>query len=125
MRISDWSSDVCSSDLPRGTPSAAIVEPMVARSQEGEHRLDKPPHETAISRIGGIVAVKPLLRLFCGRVGKVGPSHKRGLATRAPKIGFAIEHLKRSWRRASPHAAGGARPARANSRTGRATGQGE
>src|SRR3546814_15751942 len=96
---------------------------MVARSQEGEHRLDKPPHETAISRIGGIVAVKPLLRLFCGRVGKVGPSHKRGLATRAPKIGFAIEHRERSWRRASTHAAGGVGRARANSRIGRASGQ--
>src|SRR3546814_18472333 len=102
MRISDWSSDVCSSDLPRGTPSAAIVEPMVARSQEGEHRLDKPPHETAISRIGGVVAVKPLLRIFCGRVGKVGPSHKRGLAQPAPKIGLAIQPRTRSGRRATP-----------------------
>src|SRR3546814_13524071 len=37
MRISDWSSDVCSSDLADGNAAALVVLPVVAAQDEGVH----------------------------------------------------------------------------------------
>src|SRR3546814_8954770 len=50
MRISDWSSDVCSSDLPSGLaaaaerPHAVPHRPRFTQRQEGQHCMAKTPH---------------------------------------------------------------------------------
>src|SRR3546814_12887971 len=40
MRISDWSSDVCSSDLPTQKPEALLYRTILAATQPGEVILD-------------------------------------------------------------------------------------
>src|SRR3546814_12094514 len=50
MRISDWSSDVCSSDLPSGLaaaaerPHAVPHRPRFTQRQAGQHCMAKTPH---------------------------------------------------------------------------------
>src|SRR3546814_5154126 len=41
MRISDWSSDVCSSDLPRHHPHAEMFVQQVDAAQHAEHRRQR------------------------------------------------------------------------------------
>src|SRR3546814_19106053 len=42
MRISDWSSDVCSSDLPRAVHQVALVRFQVLRRADGFHHPSRP-----------------------------------------------------------------------------------
>src|SRR3546814_8560170 len=51
MRISDWSSDVCSSDLPRGVERVIGQHPRTTGAFEGEQRFEH--HRIAIGRAGG------------------------------------------------------------------------
>src|SRR3546814_1271546 len=60
MRISDWSSDVCSSDLPRlrsvNSPASEYLEPVAARFSRPVHPRRSPP---LVREPGGALSVPP------------------------------------------------------------------
>src|SRR3546814_6110044 len=60
MRISDWSSDVCSSDLPHRLPAPALRAGLAARPAAAglDRSADDPPAGEILSRrmSGGVVA---------------------------------------------------------------------
>src|SRR3546814_21186680 len=57
MRISDWSSDVCSSDLVRGHPLAQLPE--AAEADQVERRLQRPGQVEGRVEVG-VAEVVPL-----------------------------------------------------------------
>src|SRR3546814_17403922 len=66
MRISDWSSDVCSSDLPRPADNGKAEDSPARRGPEGAGRADSAHH----ARQGAGV-----LRLMAGRPSKYQPAY--------------------------------------------------
>src|SRR3546814_1792663 len=52
MRISDWSSDVCSSDLPLAREAQAVSSAAVSRSAVGDR-------DTFVARFGGVFEHSP------------------------------------------------------------------
>src|SRR3546814_4160010 len=70
MRISDWSSDVCSSDLP---------SPFHPRRRADEGRMAARPHEAAREREARKLAVAKSERWVCGRHRRPcrAPAHER------------------------------------------------
>src|SRR3546814_12550353 len=84
MRISDWSSDVCSSDLVDVTPLANHVE---------LHRLAQPPRRdaefqgTRIVHLAAIDGQHDIARLEAGAIGRAAAID--GLAQPAAEIGRA------------------------------------
>src|SRR3546814_13035867 len=58
MRISDWSSDVCSSDLPPGADILVAIDPGLAGGSVGDRRADA----VAAVGIAGIIPVEALAR---------------------------------------------------------------
>src|SRR3546814_1332363 len=71
MRISDWSSDVCSSDLRRASTIAALSAPRIARTRSAAARLSgarKAKSRRTDCSAGGAKAARagPLAR-FAGR----------------------------------------------------------
>src|SRR3546814_2450665 len=62
MRISDWSSDVCSSDLPVGRVQRAAVAPHPRAEREGHQQqkadMDRPDDQAGQRRVGRRVDLK-------------------------------------------------------------------
>src|SRR3546814_5152836 len=55
MRISYWSSDVCSSDLPKGTMSHTVAAPIVVeRSEDGVLEVTRPNDERESRSLHGL-----------------------------------------------------------------------
>src|SRR3546814_17995871 len=85
MRISDWSSDVCSSDLPAKAPDPAMGTRLYVQSCSSCHgltgdghgpdaaRLDPPPiafTDAERARQRSVFALYPVIRSETRRVGK-------------------------------------------------------
>src|SRR3546814_1887412 len=78
MRISDWSSDVCSSDLPELLQHAGLVQPLVAHGVDELHVgvdelgqvLVAGRHDDAVALAGCDAAQRPDDRSEERRVGK-------------------------------------------------------
>src|SRR3546814_8763355 len=84
MRISDWSSDVCSSDLARQQPHIGIgeqtVDPRIlARPYEGAVRGDRANARLAIERRQAVEPVLPRQRVDGARR---APRHRRASPAR-------------------------------------------
>src|SRR3546814_3596719 len=60
MRISDWSSDVCSSDLPRPRPQDPVEQEFWKRCQDGN---------LYFQRCGGCGCFRHLPRYMCAKCG--------------------------------------------------------
>src|SRR3546814_10075652 len=57
MRISDWSSDVCSSDLARGIEAGDHRVRQIGGAQQGRRYIDRDPHVAGPLR-GGIAGLR-------------------------------------------------------------------
>src|SRR3546814_20880687 len=90
MRISDWSSDVCSSDLLRGgSPGEVLVFGQGDRSlgpPSAEREFDTGPHEVT-QGVPGIV-IMPIDHLLDGAQAHFPP----GPATLTENVLIAVEH---------------------------------
>src|SRR3546814_9155946 len=82
MRISDWSSDVCSSDLVHPGPALDLVEAMEAEVERREQRHGAPVAENLEQQAERMIRIRPVryARLV---VAKPPPRHCRGRVARA------------------------------------------
>src|SRR3546814_9733119 len=79
MRISDWSSDVCSSDLVDAGHGDALPETRTLALDQGRHRADRRPQAMRIeqSLIDGLDRL-PRYGGLAGELAAIGPQQRGG-----------------------------------------------
>src|SRR3546814_5538679 len=85
MRISDWSSDVCSSDLVDAGHGDALPETRTLALDQGRHRADRRPQAMRIeqSLIDGLDRL-PRYGGLAGELAAIGPQQRGGFDPARP-----------------------------------------